>query len=104
MNWSSLITLLLQFFGPIIQKWLDGLFNPPATGSPANYDPPAGMALLFQTARANTWWFQFTRRAVLSACEKVATKRAAEFWAAAKMNAPAPVLTASEQATIADMM
>jgi hypothetical protein len=105
MNWAALIALLWQFFGPIIQKWLDGLFDKAKPeGAVSALDPPAGMARLFAAARAQTWWWQGGKRALLSACERVAVSRASEFWEVMRVGGHAPQMTASEARKIVDAM
>ncbi|AMV25547.1 hypothetical protein VT84_14210 [Gemmata sp. SH-PL17] len=106
MSWSALITLLLQFFGPLLQKLLDDLLNrltPPQSNIEA-IDPPAGMAALFQAARDQTWWFQFRKRAQLAVAERIAVRRAPEFWRAMKFSQPAPALTLVEKEQIRDTL
>ena len=102
MEWATLIKMLMEFFGPLIRKWIEGLFNKGAPdGSPLSLDAPAGMARLFAAARAQTWWWQGSRRALLAACERVATRRAFEFWLALRTGTLGPKMTAAEELQIA---
>ena len=97
-SWAAIIALLLEFFGPALKKWLDDLFNRFAMpGNPRDIDPSPGMRALFQKARAETWWFQFGARAKLAICERIAVKRAPEFWSACKDGLAAPRMHPSEK-------
>ncbi len=105
MNWAALIALLWQFFGPIIEKWLADLFRgADPDGAVSALDPPVGMARLFAAARRQTWPWQFGRRALLATCERVATRRAAEFWAAMRTGGPAPQMSVGEARQVADAL
>lgn len=93
-SWSKLIALLIQFFAPYLKDLLDDLLNrakPP--GDLAALDPPAAVEQLFQAARAQTWFWQFGKRAKLAACQRIATARAGEFFQAMHGTATAPKLS-----------
>ncbi len=102
MNWTALIALLWQFFGPIVEKWFADIFkNAKPLGAVSTLDPPAGMARLFAAARAETWWWQAWKRSVLAVLEQAAVAHAAEFWTAMQTGGPAPQMTASEARKVA---
>jgi hypothetical protein len=98
MSWQAIVALLLPFLGDLLERLIgDLLKNAKPDGTPDGLDAQLGMARLFAAARAETWMFQFGKRRLLTVAERVATKRAKEFWHAARTGAPAPVPTAAER-------
>lgn len=100
MTWAALIAVILEFFGPQIRAWLESLFTKAeSTLSPF---PQSGWLAsdvvheLFAKARAQTWVWQFRRRAILSACERVSLRRAGQFVEAVAGKQPVPVMTGRE--------
>lgn len=102
-NWASIVALLLPFLGKLLEKFIgDLLKQAKPDGTPDGLDAPAGMARLFQAARAETWMFQFAKRRALTVAERVCTKHARAFWHAARTGAPAPTPTALERNELDD--
>ena len=105
MSWAALIALLAEFFGPKFFEWLKKLFAKAApklgvfTGA-----PEATIRELFAAARAETWWWQFGQRARLAVCERIASKRAGEFFHAMREGLGAPVMLAHERAQLDEVL
>jgi hypothetical protein len=105
MNWSALIAVLLEFFGPLIRAWLENLFKQaePKLGA-APGDTDAATIKLFAAAHAETNWWNFRKRAVLAACRRTALNRSASIGAAIHDGAAVPKLSQQEAKAIAAAM
>lgn len=72
MGWATIITMLIELFGPILvewlKKWLEGRLNRaalrlPAADTYASHD--LAREALFDEAIAELRWFNFAKRALL---------------------------------------
>lgn len=106
MSWAALITLLLQFFGPILAKFLEDLLNRAAermAAPPMSYAGASGLERLFDAAADELSWWQFRKKAVLAVCRRQATAHADAFFAAAKFGSSfAPVMSPAEAVELRD--
>lgn len=103
LTWPALIAAILTFLEklPELVALLRDLFNRATPeGSPAHLDSPAAVARLFAAARAQTWWFQWGKRARLAVAERVVSKRAGELALVAIGALPPALLTESEKAEL----
>lgn len=105
MTWPMLITLLLQFFGPLVADWLSRIAVR-AGPQPGPFPPLVRDAIpqYFAALRARTrWWnpLHWPDRARLAACERVALDNVASFSAAMRFGAPMPKITPAEYAQVA---
>ena len=75
--WASIILGILQFAGPLIEKWiadwLQSKLNakaatlPTPVGFGATSDPKPHQIALLKAVRADTWAFQFAKRDAIDA-------------------------------------
>lgn len=107
MAWLTiLVSMLAQFFGPIIADWFKGLLER-ASQKMNDRDPNEiedVIGELFDLAAGETAWYQFGRRAVLRVMRRVAIERGGEFLKAIAGRASAPQLNRTEASAIAAVM
>jgi len=96
MGWISIVTLLVQIFGPLIADWLkrrmEDRLKKAASSMPAMVSFGSagdGVAALFDRALADTPLILVGERRMLKAARKAALARAEEVWAAASGESPA---------------
>jgi hypothetical protein len=103
MTWSLLINALVQLFLPLAQKWLEDLFKRIQDRlNKLPDDPAVAVHDVFSAARGELSWWQFRKRRVLEAAQRIATKRAAELVAAARDGVPVAALSGAEHAALLD--
>jgi hypothetical protein len=104
-NWSVLVYVLVQVFGPFLEKRLEDLFKRAQDLLEEGQEKPGedtrtAIRTLFTAARGELWFWQRGRLRLLGACEKVALARADEI-AGAVNGYAIPKLGLSEQVELA---
>lgn len=108
MTWLSVLSVLINLFGPLLVEWLRELLEDTAREMPGRPASSPGAFLdadlesLFDKARSKVWWFQFRKRSAVALAKRAAMRRAAQIHAAA-MGRPIVMtpLTADERAELA---
>jgi hypothetical protein len=103
MNWAALIAMLLEFFGPMIRKLLEDIFQkvqPKMLGDLALAEPPSAITELFRKAKAETWVWNVRKRMALATCERIARNHSYAFWNALKGDSMPPLMSSIERAEV----
>lgn len=86
MDWSVIILLIAQFLGPILKALIDQwLLNAGNKLTRLGVEPsPEAIGRLMKEVYAQTPWFHFGKRWLVGQIARVVTRKAGEFYAAAK--------------------
>ncbi len=96
MDWLNFLKAIIEFL-PYILDWLRKIFatvEGKLGAFPA--DPVLAVHDAFAAARGELYVWQYAKRRVLAACERVALRRAEEIAARAVGSGPPPVMTTAE--------
>lgn len=104
MSWLALFRVLLELFGPWLQKWLDDLLSRAAEELKADPVPKAPEAIraLFGRAERLTWWPW--KKRLLRECCKRAIAQAAAVESACLGVGPQPYLSRAEERDLAALV
>lgn len=111
MPWLGILTLLAQFFGPVVWDWIKSLFTgvedvlPVLPMAPTKVAAEAAIGELFDHAIGEVPWYRFGKRRVLKACKRIAVNRAGDFFAAlGSSKVSGVVMTAAESREVASAL
>lgn len=97
MSWSLLFAVLVEMFKAVL-PFLEDLFKKSALNpkGEVTVNDRAAVSEAFAAARAQTWVWQWGRRALLNRAERVALDRCGEIALAARHGSGAPLLSVEE--------